>query len=387
MNSHLQQYANVYVIKQTPHNSRTVMLFKQTLFLVSLLCASAAILPSYKLQAQGSKDTSTCLTRYKVGATSSYKIPMTKFCFVSDAGLSKDYSNGWIMKWDVIKKANSNLLFMEMNSTDVDGWLGNENVSGSVQLVFELPAFSDSIALENLTYKSRGVYAINNYGGGTKKEYLNGNLRITRHLENIIISSSLNLITENPKTKQQFILINNPVQSFTFHQYQEFENERDSVRKAEKDLLINPYTGKFRFRVSAIDKAGYTRITYSINEDSIVIKEGPYDSIYLAKNYSGDSVYYKRALNKNEKTLLANIGQRIESDTLKTSYTNFCIIDGLILSFSFESSNFYKDVTVSNYYNESIANVVGFINKITPKKYRLWYDKKILLIQQSECNK
>lgn len=199
-----------------------------------------------------------------------------------------------------------------------------------------------------------------------------------------------------------------------FDQYQEFEYQRDSVREAEKDMMVNvfteaiisrdsiweienirvknsqklhTYTGKFRFWISEIDKAGYSRITYSINEDSLLIKEGPYDFIYLAKNYSKDSVYFKRALNQSEKTLLANVGQRIESDTLKTSYTNFCIIDGLILSFSFESTTFSKDVTVSNYYNQSIAYVVEFINKITPKKYRLWYDKKILLKQQSECGK
>lgn len=372
---------------------------------------------SYKSVGQISKDTTACLIRFKEGKTTSYKIPMTIYCFVKEAGLKvkRDWPGGWVMKWDVVKKANSNMLFMEMNSTDVEGWLGDEDVSGSVQLVFELPAFSDSINLMGLTYKTKGINIINNYGGiDTKKEYLNGEIKLIKNKDKVFISSSINLLTEKPNTKQQFILTNNPVPLFTFEQYQEFMNKVVSTREFQKDEMVNamteaistrdsiweiennrikdslkqhPYTGKFRFWVSDIDKAGYSRTTYSITEDSLIIKEGPYDFIYLAKNYSKDSVYIKRALTQSEKILLANIEHGLEPDTLKESYTNFCIMDGLILSFSFESAKFSKDVTVSNYYNGSIANVVEFINEIAPKKYRIWYDKKVLLKQQSECDR
>ncbi len=383
------------------------------LFLIFAL----TLLISYKSVAQISKDTTACLTRFKEGKTTFYKIPMTKFCFVKEAGLKikRDWPGAWVMKWDVVKKENSNLLFMEMNSTDVEGWLGNGDVSGSVQLVFELKAFSDSLNFKGLSYKTKGLSIINNYGGiSTKKEYLNGELSVIKNLDKFFITSSINLITEKPDTKQQFLLTNTPVQSFTFNEFQEYMDKVDSIREAEKNEMVNalteaimlrdsiseiennrikdslrshPYTGKFRFWVSDINKAGYSRTTYSITEDSLIIKEGPYDFIYLAKNYSKDSVYFKRALTQNEKMALNNIEQSLESDTLKTTYTNFCIIDGLILSFSFESAKFSKDVTVSNYYNESIANVVQFINKIAPKKYQLWYDKKVLLKQQSDCNR
>lgn len=84
--------------------------------------------------------------------------------------------------------------------------------------------------------------------------------------------------------------------------------------------------------------------------------------------------------------MLLKIEKRIELSSLKKSYYNFCIIDGLILSFSFESAKFSKDVTVSNYYNETIAFVIDLINKMSPKKYQLWYDKKVLLKQQKDCN-
>jgi hypothetical protein len=391
------------------------MQFKNKFFAISLFASAILFSTSHKVFAQQNVDSGACLIRFKIGKASSFKIPMTKYCFVRNAALKTNYSNGWVMKWDVIEKANSNLLFMEMNSTDVAGWLSNEAVSGSVQLVFELPTFSDSIVLKNLTNNSKGLNFINNYGGiGAKKGYLDGDLTIIKDKDNTFINSTLNLITEKPNTKQQFVLTKNPVQSITFTQYQELENKRDLIREAEKDAMVDaltqsiisrdsvwqinnsrikdslklhPYRGKFRFWVSDIDKAGYSRITYSITDDSLTIKKGPYDFIYLAKNYPKDSVHFKKGLNQNEKALLANIEQRIEIDTLKNSYTNFCIIDGLILSFSFESAKFSKDLTVSNYYNDRIAFVIDFINKISPKKYQLWYDKKILLKQQSDCGK
>jgi hypothetical protein len=390
------------------------MLFKKIYIAILIVSLSTAVIPVQQLQAQQNKDSTACLIRYKEGTTNSYKIPMTKFCFVRDAGLNKNYTNGWVMKWDIAKKAHSNLLFLEMSCTEVEGWLGNQDISGSVQLVFELPAFSDSISLTTLNYRSKGIHVINNYGGGSAKRYLNGNLKILKEGENTFISTGIDLTTNHPKTRQQFILTNKPVGSFSFDQYQELENKRDSIIKVEHDKLVNalaesimardsiweienerikdslkqhPYTGKFRFWVSDIDKAGYSRITYAITADSLVIKEGPYDFIYLAKNYSKDSIYFKRVLDQNEKQFLAGIEQLVASDSLATIYTNFCIIDGLILSFSFESAQFSKDVTVSNYYNESIGRVVEFINKIAPKKYRLWYDKKILLKQQADCDK
>jgi hypothetical protein len=366
---------------------------------------------------QISKDTTACLTRFIEGKTESYKIPMTKYCFVKGAGIKtkRDWPGAWVMKWDVVKKSNSNLLFLEMNSTDVVGWLGNGDISGSVQLVFELPGFRDSINLKGLSYKTKGLSIINNYGSGDKKkEYLNGEIKLIKNSDKVFISSFVNLLTEHPNTKQQFVLGNNAIPSITFDQYQELENKVDSTREAETDLIANalteaiasrdsiweienqrikdslklhPYEGKFRFWISNINKVVYSRNTYCITGDSLIVKEGPYDFIYLAKNYSKDSVHFRKPLNQSEKELLSKIEKRIELDSLKESYHNFCIIDGLILSFSFESAKFSRDVTVSNYYNETIAFVIDLVNKMSPKKYQLWYDKKFLLKLQNDCNR
>lgn len=370
-----------------------------------------------QLVGQISKDTSACLIRFTEGKSESYKIPMTKYCFVKEAGIKtrRDWGGGWVMKWDVVKKNKSNLLFLEMNSSDVAGWLGNGDVSSSVQLVLELPAFTDTFNLKGLSYKTKGLSIINNYGGiDAKKEYLNGEIKLTKNSDKVFISSFINLLTEHPNTKQQFILNNSAIPALTFDQYQEFEDKDDSTRKAETDSMVNalteaistrdsvweienqrikdslklhPYTGKFRFWISDIDKAGYSRNTYCITDDSLIIKEGPYDFIYLAKNYPKDSVYFRKLLSQTEKELLSKIEKRIELDSLEESYHNFCIIDGLILSFSFESAKFSKDVTVSNYYNETIAFVIDLVNKMTPKKYQLWYDKKVLLKQQADCKR
>jgi hypothetical protein len=388
---------------------------RKLIYLFSFLALTLLI--CYKSVGQISKDTTAYLTRFIEGKKVPYKIPMTKYCFVKEAGIKikRDWPGAWVMKWDVVKKYNSNLLFLEMNSTDVEGWLGNGDVSGSVQLVLELPAFTDSFKLKGLNYKTKGVNIINNYGGGDrKKEYLNGEIKLTKKSDKVFISSFIDLLTEHPNTKQQFILDNNAISSLTFEQYQELENKIDSTRETETDLMVNaltetivsrdsiweienqrikdslklhPYTGKFRFWISDIDKAGYSRNTYCITDDSLIVKEGPYDFIYLAKNYPKDSVYFRKALNQAEKELLSKTEKRIGLDSLKESYHNFCIIDGLILSFSFESVKFSKDVTVSNYYNETIAFVIDLVNKMSPKKYQLWYDKKILLKQQSDCNR
>ncbi len=379
------------------------------------LVLTFSLLKSYGSFGQIYKDTSAFLTRFVEDQTTFYRIPLTKYCFIKQAGLKRDWPNGWIMKWDVINKPTSNLLFLEMNSTDVEDWVGNQSVSGSVQLIFELPSFNDSIILKNLTYKTKGLNIINNYDGGkSKKKYLYGELKLWKIKERVFISSLINLITEKPKTKQQFVLDSNMIPSLSFEQYQELTNQIDSTRQAKVDIMVedlvetvsvrdslleiedsrikdslrhNPYKGSFRFWISKLNKGVYSRVTYAINNDSLLIKKGPYDFIYLAKNYPIDSIYFSKKLNKNEKVLLTNIENRIEVDSLEDSYDNLCIINGLIISFSFESAKFSKEVTVSNYYNETIAYVIGQVNKIVPKKYRIFYDKKILLKMQLQCDK
>lgn len=84
-------------------------MFIQIKYLVPIL--SLVLLSSFRLAGQ-----TAYLTRLTEGKTTSYKIPMTKYCFVNGAELKRQWPNGWIMSWEVVKKENSSLLFMEMNS-------------------------------------------------------------------------------------------------------------------------------------------------------------------------------------------------------------------------------------------------------------------------------
>lgn len=371
---------------------------------------------SNKVSGQISGDTTVCLIRYNKDKVSSYKIPLTKYFIVEGAGIvtNRDWPGGWVMKWDVAEKTGSNLLFLEMNSTDVSGWLGNNSVAGSVQLVLEMPTFSDSFSLTKLSYKTKGLSIINNYAGtDSKREFIQGSLKLTKNSGVVYVSSSINLHTAHPDTKQQIILNNHTIPSLTYIQYEELEQQADSAREAEKADMVNemteliairdsiwnvenqrindslklhPYKGTFRFWISDIIKYAYLRRTYCFTADSLIIKEGPYDFIYLAKNYSKDVVSFRKSLSQSEKERLSAIEKRIGSDSLSKSYFNICIMDGQNLSFSFESASFSKDVTVSNYYNETIAFVIDLVNTMTPKKYRLWYDKEFLLKQQNACD-
>ncbi|WP_276480332.1 hypothetical protein [Paraflavitalea pollutisoli] len=302
-----------------------------------------------------------------------------------------------------------------MNSSEVKGGWGQGDVSGSVQLMFELPAINDSIVMTNLSYKANGVHAINNYGGiDAKREYLTGNVKLVRDGDKMVLTAFIDLVTQNPDTRQQIVLANHSMQSFSCEEYQHYMNQKDSIQKKENDELVNaitqaviardsileagnkriqdslklhPYTGPFRFWVSKVDKPEYLRTTYSVNQDSIVVKKGPYDFIYLAKNYPADAVYFKRALTKKEKKALAALEQQAGLDSLERFYSNNCILDGLILVFDMASAAFSKEVSVTNYYQESLGAVVRFLNDIVPKPYRIWYDKKQLVKDQNACGR
>ncbi len=144
---------------------------------------------------------------------------------------------------------------------------------------------------------------------------------------------------------------------------------------------------KFEFWISSLDKAGYDRVTYHVTEDSIIVKDGPYDFIYFSKNYKKDKVVFRAKLDSLEKTNLYVIASTISNDSLKSQYTNLCIIDGMILHFHFEWSNNEKSTTLSNYYLYKMNPFVDFVNRTIPQEYKIWYDKEELEKQMKHCPK
>lgn len=165
-----------------------------------------------------------------------------------------------------------------------------------------------------------------------------------------------------------------------------FWKTADSLQQIMNDSVkAHPYKGEYRFWISSLDKAMQSRTTYDITDSVIKVKTGPYDFIYFAPNYYADKVKFETKLSPKKQKQLALLLSKVKADTLRTIYTNMCIIDGCILHFCFEWPDKKMSSTVSNYYLEKMVPVIEFVNSIVPKEYRIWYDKKTLLEEMKGC--
>ena len=141
----------------------------------------------------------------------------------------------------------------------------------------------------------------------------------------------------------------------------------------------------FQFWISSIDVSAFSRITYHVTADSIIIKDGAYDFLYFAKDYKKDEIVFGLKLDSAQKNTFSKIGLIIYKDSLKSQYTNLCIIDGTILYFHFEFGGKEKSTTLSNYYLATMKPFVDFVNQTIPKKYNIYYDKGDLKKLMQEC--
>lgn len=352
------------------------------------------------------------LTRYPEDKGPAFDIPLTKFCLVENTAIANTY--GWIQEDNIVRNTGSQCLLIEMNSTDVEGWMVNGNIAGSVQFAMEIPMFTDSLILLFDGKWQRGLYLVNNYGGGDDKkdDGMKGKLKLYKKNNNVYISSALELLTQNPFTRQELKLDDDIIPVYDTIAYRQLEAQSEAKREKQRDdfaealvssiktrdslwdiaekeqakLPRQPFKGAFRFWISDVNKLGHKRTTYFFSEDSVIIKEGPYDFIYFSSNYSRDKVRHAAALPAGKIAGLNKIGETLKRDTLQSTYTSFCIIDGLILHFQFEWHDKEYGSTISNYYKQQIAQVVEYVNSIVPGKYKLWYDKDVLLKRQKECD-
>jgi hypothetical protein len=377
-------------------------IFKIVLILISSFCIAGAT------YAQTAKTNNPPLKRFLTDRDSAVLIPLTNFCLIQNAGLS-DRNFGWVMAFDLIEKKNSNLLFLEMNSTDVEGWMGNASVSGSVQLVVELSSFTDSITIRLQSISQLGMHLINNYGGPDAKEHkIKGKITLKHTLSGIKITTDIELKSRKPDTKQEIRMDLQTVSLHTLAEYQDLEKKKKNKQEKDKDEIIKgmvdyimlrdslmkqrndsimkvPYVGPFRFWISHVDKAGDERTTYAITDDSLIIKMGPYDFIYFSSDYPADKVVYKAPLRRGEKQELEQLGAQMKTKVLEETYFNRCIMDGLILHFHLEWTGKTMSSTVSNYYVSQVVPVIEFVNKSAPEKYKIWYNKEGLLKMQENC--
>ncbi len=95
-----------------------------------------------------------------------------------------------------------------------------------------------------------------------------------------------------------------------------------------------------------------------------------------------DSTLFKIDLQPNE-TL--NKLSNINLDGLQKRYSNPCMMDGSQVTVKLSKDNKTKTVHLSNYYQADIGLAIELINSLTPKKYKIWYDKTTLLKDQENC--
>lgn len=146
-------------------------------------------------------------------------------------------------------------------------------------------------------------------------------------------------------------------------------------------------TENFEYWISSLDKAANKRVTYHIASMSIEIKDGPYDFVYFAKNNKKDETIFKCNLDSVGKKDIYKISLTLNDSTLKSLYTNLCVIDGTILHFHFEWDNKKLSSTLSNYYLDTIKPFVDFVNSRVPEKYKIYYDKTYLEQLLKDCPK
>ena len=364
------------------------------------------ILLSHKTSLNAQNNSKPSLIRFIEHKDSAIHIPLTEFCFIEHCTVQEGLS-GWFMSGDLTPSTTNNFLILEMNSSEVDGFMSNWDVSGSVQLVLKVPDFKDTVQLNLQGKNQHWLRDINNYGGfASGQTPPEGSIIITRTLTGLQISGRLDLITKKPKTKQQILLRNDFLPAYTIAAFtvkkKKAEAKQDSFKKEFVDAMVDavikrdsisklvadtmkviPYEGPFRFWISNVDKAGNERTTYVITADSVIVKKGPYDFMYFSKNNPSDKVV-NRAASKGKEGYL-RMGERLKSDSIHSSYDNMCIIDGLILYFRFEWKGKTKIVSVSNYYLDKLVPVIDYVNRNVPKELKIAYPKDWLLKSQKGC--
>jgi len=96
-----------------------------------------------------------------------------------------------------------------------------------------------------------------------------------------------------------------------------------------------------------------------------------------------DTILFETQLSPNK--ALEHLS-KIDIASLKESYENPCISDGSQISIKLLKDNKSKIVHLSNYYHYDVGIAIEIINTLVPEKYKIWYDKEVLLKGQKDCN-
>ena len=156
----------------------------------------------------------------------------------------------------------------------------------------------------------------------------------------------------------------------------------DSVKnKNENDTAGNKPT-RFELTVEDADYSMSQTFIYKISENKIqIFSRSDINIVGMGKGENNDTVYKQDLEGNATLKILSNINL----DNLQDAYLNPCIMDGSQITVKLNKNGKSKMVHLGNYYQSDIGLVIELINNLTPKKYKIWYDKGTLLKGQEDC--
>jgi hypothetical protein len=155
-----------------------------------------------------------------------------------------------------------------------------------------------------------------------------------------------------------------------------------SVNNNNKNDTAGNKLVPFELTVEDADYSMSQTFIYKISANKIeIFSRSDINIVGMRKGENLDTVYKADLEGNATLKKLSNINL----DNLKDGYFNHCIMDGSQVTVTLNKDGKSKTVHLSNYYQSDIGLVIELINTLTPKKYKIWYDKDILLKGQKDC--
>jgi hypothetical protein len=182
------------------------------------------------------------LLRQLINKDSSVRVPNTGVWILKNAGIRKEHF-GWLLE-DEFAASDSDMLYFEMNTTDVPNGSWQEYAPGSVQLAINLPKEISSLnfdTINKLTYQ-----LINNYTGFAWKQKpintLSGTITIKLNdNKEKIIDGTINIDTKNPSTKQKIVFNNYSISVFTLDEYIAIQKKQEEIKNKQQQKMMGAF--------------------------------------------------------------------------------------------------------------------------------------------------
>jgi len=148
-----------------------------------------------------------------------------------------------------------------------------------------------------------------------------------------------------------------------------------ATKASNMDIIHDPIQ-PFEMKITKYNYSGAYSVAYLINQNELKIifqgeLEGEKDSVIFQKHLQPS-----RSLQKLS---------TIKLDSLDSYYANPCVKDGSQIIVEIKKDSKEKQIQLSNFYQQDIGTAIEMINKLVPKKYFIWYDKKILMQDMLKC--